>query len=381
MTDSNGGDGPDRDPPPSARSDDGRDADDAASEDVDAGEGGSDEDGSDPNSGADERSVDAEQASAGGDEASSDGETASADGDKASAGGDEAPADGNPGVEGDGSVEPNGGESANPGGVARTTAADKPAPEADASAEQPIPDPSANPIGWFRRTDNEAVIVFKDVASSVGIVLVIGLVLFGISGVWPPLVAIESGSMNPHMQKGDLVFIMEEDRLTPDAAVEGTGVVTYQQGKEAGYRTFGSYGDVIVFQPNGGSDTPIIHRAMFYVEEGENWYEKANKSHIQADSCEEINACSAPHSGFVTKGDNPRTNQQYDQVDRYQVVKPEWIQGTAEVRLPWLGCIRLEFSGTASCRPLFGTAQPASPGMIGDQPTVSARTAIAAPRS
>jgi len=331
MTDSNGGDGPDRDPPPSDRPGDERPPDG----DIPDGGDGNHTDGGDGNH--------------------TDGE--------------------------DGNVEPNGGESANPGGVGGATATDKPAPEADASAGQPIPDPSENPIGWFRRTDNEAVIVFKDVASSVGIVLVIGLVLFGISGVWPPLVAIESGSMNPHMQKGDLVFIMEEDRLAPDAAVEGTGVVTYQQGKEAGYRTFGSYGDVIVFQPNGGSGTPIIHRAMFYVEEGENWYEKANKSHIRADSCEEINACSAPHSGFVTKGDNPRTNQQYDQVDRYQVVKPEWIQGTAEVRLPWLGCIRLEFSGTASCRPLFGTAQPASPGMIGDQPSLSSRTAITATQS
>jgi len=357
MTDSNGGDGADRDPPPSGRSGDSRAADDAASEDVDAGEDGSDEAGSEPNSGVDEQSVDAEQASTEGDSAS---------------------VSGNPVGEGDGGVEPNGGGPAGPDGVGEAAAADRPAPETDASTRKPVPDPSENPIGWFRRTDNEAVIVFKDVASSVGIVLVIGLVLFGVSGVWPPLVAIESGSMNPHMQKGDLVFIMEEDRLEPEAAVEGTGVVTYQQGKEAGYRTFGSYGDVIVFQPNGQSTTPIIHRAMFYVEEGENWYEKANKSNINADSCEDINACSAEHAGFVTKGDNPRTNQQYDQVDRYQIVKPEWIQGTAEVRLPWLGCIRLEFSGTASCRPLFGTAQPASPGMIGEQPAISSRTAIAA---
>ena len=378
MTDSNGGDGPDRDPPPSGRSGDGRAADDAAEDDSN---------GAGPNSGVDERSVDDEPASADGNEVSDGENEASGDETEVSTDETEVSADETEGSAAedrsdgtDGSVEPNGGGPASPDGVGEAAAADKPAPEADANAGTPVPDPSENPIGWFRRTDNEAVIVFKDVASSVGIVLVIGLVLFGVSGVWPPLVAIESGSMNPHMQKGDLVFIMEEDRLEPDAAVAGTGVVTYQQGKEAGYRTFGSYGDVIVFQPNGQSTTPIIHRAMFYVEEGENWYEKANKSNINADSCEEINACSAEHAGFVTKGDNPRTNQQYDQVDRYQIVKPEWIQGTAEVRLPWLGCIRLEFSGTASCRPLFGTAQPVSPGAIGDQPVLSSRTAVAASR-
>jgi len=366
MTDSNGGDGPDRDPPPSGHSDDGRAADDGRTADDADAEDDADGNGAGPGSGVDEQSVDTEPRSG-------NAEPASDDGDEATAGEDSD-------VDPNGSVEPNGG-SASPDGVGEAAAADKPAPEADATAVQPVPDPSENPIGWFRRTDNEAVIVFKDVASSVGIVVVIGLVLFGVSGVWPPLVAIESASMNPHMEKGDLVFIMEEDRLEPDAAVDGTGVVTYQQGKEAGYKTFGSYGDVIVFQPNGGTDTPIIHRAMFYVEEGENWYEKADKDHIDADSCEEIDACSADHSGFVTKGDNPQTNRQYDQVDRYQIVKPEWIKGTAEVRLPWLGCIRLEFSGTASCRPLFGTAQPVSPGSVVDQPTLSGRTAIAAPRS
>ncbi|SNZ14898.1 signal peptidase, endoplasmic reticulum-type [Natronoarchaeum philippinense] len=332
MTDSHDGDGSDSDPPPSGSRREERAAGPAAEPDDAAPEAQSDD--SSPTA------------------ADSDGDEGAPD-----SGIDESPATGaeDPPASDDASAAD--GEAASPA----------PTPESGTHADQSVPAPSEDPIGWFRQTDSEAVIVFKDVASSVGIVLVIGLLLFGISGVWPPLVAIESGSMNPHMQKGDLVFIMQEDRLTPDAAVEGTGIVTYQQGKETGYSTFGSYGDVIVFQPNGQDRTPIIHRAMFYVEEGENWYEKANESHIEADSCEEINACSAPHSGFVTKGDNPQTNQQYDQVNQYQIVKPEWIQGTAEVRIPWLGCIRLEFSGTASCGSLFGMSQ---------SPTVDAGQAI-----
>jgi len=32
--------------------------------------------------------------------------------------------------------------------------------------------------------------------------------------------------MQPNMQKGDLIFVVEEGRFSGDAAVEGTGVVT-----------------------------------------------------------------------------------------------------------------------------------------------------------
>lgn len=207
-----------------------------------------------------------------------------------------------------------------------------------------VPAPSENPVGWFFNTKNGSVLLFKDIASSIAIVAVIGLVLFAISGVWPPLVAIESGSMEPHMQKGDLVFLMENERLASSEAV-AAGVVTHEVGQETGYTKFGDHGDVIIFRPDGQERTPIIHRAHLYVEEGENWYDRADEQYMQADSCDDLRSCPAPHSGFVTKGDNPTTNRHYDQDNRYQIVKPEWVEGTAEVRVPYLGCIRLEFSG------------------------------------
>src|SRR6056297_959218 len=105
----------------------------------------------------------------------------------------------------------------------------------------------------FRNSDNGVVVFVREMLSSAGIVIAIGLVLFAISGVWPPMVAIESGSMEPHMVKGDLVFIMEEGRLAPAAAHADTGVVTYKNGKQAGYKKFESYGDVIVYKPDGKS--------------------------------------------------------------------------------------------------------------------------------
>ena len=37
-------------------------------------------------------------------------------------------------------------------------------------------------------------------------IFLIGGILFGVSGAWPPLVAIESESMEPNLHQGDLVF-------------------------------------------------------------------------------------------------------------------------------------------------------------------------------
>lgn len=200
-------------------------------------------------------------------------------------------------------------------------------------------------VSWFRSTDHEAVVYAREMLTSVGGVLAVGLLLFAISGVWPPMVAIESSSMEPHMGVGDLVFVMDEHRLAPDYAHAETGVVTYQTGKERGYTKFREPGDVIIYKPNGQGGTPIIHRARFWVSAGENWYDRADPKHIgSADNCKELEHCPAPHGGFITKGDNPATNQQYDQVNGISVggpVKPEWVVGTAELRIPVLGYVKL----------------------------------------
>jgi signal peptidase len=200
------------------------------------------------------------------------------------------------------------------------------------------PDDADEPGSW--------VVVFDLVSSAGAVVLVAGL-LFAISGIWPPLVAIESGSMEPHIQTNDLVFVMNEGRFAGPGSHGDTGVVTARAGARTGYVSFEQHGDVIVYAPDGNARvTPIIHRAMFWVEDGENWYDEANERYIGgADNCEELANCPADHSGFVTKGD---WNQQYDQVGRDPLsgpVKPAWIVGTAEARVPWLGQIRLRIGG------------------------------------
>ncbi|MFD1633289.1 S26 family signal peptidase [Haloplanus ruber] len=189
-------------------------------------------------------------------------------------------------------------------------------------------------------------LVVRETALSVGAVVAIGLLLFALSGVWPPMVAVESGSMEPHMHKGDLVFITDTGRFTPDAAHEGSGVVPRSAGREVGYWKFGAHGSVIVYDEPGGAGPPVIHRAQFWVDEGENWYDRANPDYVVGDNCVETPNCPAPHAGFVTKGDANRRYDQVNGISRSGPVKPSWIVGTARVRIPYLGWVRLGVSGT-----------------------------------
>ena len=243
-------------------------------------------------------------------------------------------------------------------------------------------DSDDNPSGllewfqWFRTTDRVSVIYLRDILTSVMIVLAIGAVLFTVSGVWPPMVAVESGSMEPNMERGDLIFLIDNERFTPDEAVvvggASTGVVPADVAESTDRTKFGSHGDVIVFRPNGNAgQIPIIHRAMFFVEEDEDWYDRADPAAVGgADDCSELHHCPAPHAGFITKGDNQRTNANYDQASRLSApVRPGWIVGTAELRVPYLGHVRLLFSTVTV--PSVETVEAASDGGYHSNPALT----------
>lgn len=227
-------------------------------------------------------------------------------------------------------------------------------------------------VRWFFGTDDDSVVLVRDVLSSVAIVAVIGLLLFGVSGVWPPLVAVESGSMEPNMEVGDLIFVVADDRFVDDEATGDTGIVTQENGDD--HQKFGEGGDVVVFEPDGQAhQTPVIHRAHFWVEEGENWVDtKAEPEYLDGASCDQLRTCPATHDGFVTKGD---ANPYYDQYQRgganTDVVRPGWITGKASFRIPWLGYVRLAFDS------IMGGVLAPQPGLE----TVAGATGTGAPLS
>jgi len=261
---------------------------------------------------------------------------------------------------GDSQGETVGQRDSNGGFAPRDTGANR--PQSDRSAKTPSPNqstadeaPAQRPVSDPRHRDRPTaepddeevsgwLLVSRDVVITVLAVALIGGYLFAVSGVWPPMVAIESGSMEPNMNVNDMVFVMDNDRFGPAAAHGETGVVTAQAGAAVDYTRYGKSGDVIIFEPGGDEDaTPIIHRAMLWVEDGERWYDRANESYVgAADSCAELSACPAPHAGFITKGD---ANSGYDQASlggSNDPVKPDWVVGTAEIRVPRLGWFRLQ---------------------------------------
>jgi len=126
-------------------------------------------------------------------------------------------------------------------------------------------------------------------------------------GVWTPMVAVESGSMYPNMKVGDNIVIQGASR---------TDVVTWEEGAADNYTTFKNPGNVILYRPYGKDKltltdqaahvllrrpyppdkaTPVIHRAMRWVDEGEPMWEGGP---------------AAPFAGYITKGDN---NSEIDQ--------------------------------------------------------------------
>ncbi|RXE56843.1 phosphohydrolase [Methanoculleus taiwanensis] len=180
-------------------------------------------------------------------------------------------------------------------------------------------------IRRLRTSTHPAASLARDLVWVVAVVGGIALLLYLVAGTWPAVVTIESESMVPHMNVGDLVLVVDEDRYGQ--------LTTWTEGNRTGYTSFGDYGDVIIYRPNGAEDVhPIIHRAMAYADEKS--IAGSPLAQYYAD----------PHGGYITKGDN---NPVIDQGTYFQgigVVEPvrkEWIVGKALFAVPLIGYIPL----------------------------------------
>ncbi len=190
--------------------------------------------------------------------------------------------------------------------------------------------PLGESIRKFKESDSFWIGLLRDFLFVASVVAVFSSVSYIALGLWTPMVAVESGSMIPHIKIGDIIFV---------ESIHRADVTTYETGKNTNYISFGDYGDVILYRPYGREGvTPIIHRARYYVEKGEPMW---------------TGGPPAPHAGYITKGDNSKTNPSFDQqgsISYNQPVKKEWVIGIARfTRLPLLGCVSLIPRGNFAC--------------------------------
>ncbi|HOT03617.1 MAG TPA: S26 family signal peptidase [Methanolinea sp.] len=233
----------------------------------------------------------------------------------------------------------------------------------------------------FKTSGNPWVSLARELVWVAAVVGGIALALFLVSGTWPAVVTIESESMVPHMQVGDLVFVVSADRFGD--------LQSWASGKEVGYQKYGDYGDVLIYRPNDAPNPPvyipflttgvhpIIHRAMDRISAGEkipkyyNLYRGQvtpvryvpatiqNNSLVLEDGTIVTPENADPengylvetslittHPGYITKGDNNLVSDQGGYLSSVpgQIIMPvkdEWIVGKALFSIPFLGYLPL----------------------------------------
>ena len=235
--------------------------------------------------------------------------------------------------------------------------------------------------------DRGAVQTVIDALIALALVGGIFLAMFGFSGIWPPLVVVESKSMQ-HSQTDSFIGTMDTGDLVMNKKVEAVSeVVTYLAGKESNYTAFGSYGDVVIYWRDGDrSITPIIHRVVLYLEAigdvgfrapdleyltrdvdynfsnpGDMWDHMTGDLKLFHYGYNDIDLDipistmigyahirgAALHDGFITKGDfNQEVDQRLGITKNREPVPFDWIIGKAVGEIPWVGVIKLWFTNT-----------------------------------
>ncbi len=243
----------------------------------------------------------------------------------------------------------------------------------------------------------QAVLFARDLAVAFLILAIVMGLLVAYTRVWPPMVVIESESMQ-HSDTESFVGVIDTGDLVLVQAVGGASdVVTYVEGRHSGHETYSNFGDVIIFhRPFAStSSTPIIHRAMVYVVNnsaggadvpallgrpaGVEWtgiwfgnntaattplglrsltIKDVRSWDLQAGARKDItyDLSAVTIAGFLTKGDH---NQMVDLWGAPVAVNR--VVGKARGELPWFGLIKLTLAaGQTGCCPR-GWGDPGAP--------------------
>ncbi len=111
------------------------------------------------------------------------------------------------------------------------------------------------------------ILLGRDIAVAVLVVLIVFGIIFLYTQNWPPEVVVESRSMQHSDTESSIGVIDTGDIVLVQVAPEKTNVVTWVEGRAIGHSTYSDFGDVIVYRPpTNPSDTPWIHRAILYLE-------------------------------------------------------------------------------------------------------------------
>lgn len=217
------------------------------------------------------------------------------------------------------------------------------------------------------------------------VVFVVAAIFVGItvaSGVQPPQTVVISESMqhgpNPEgygsrlgiIDTGDMIILKSKDKVN---------IQSYVDGYNTGYTSFGSYGNVIIYNQGTTSD-PIIHRAILWLDyNGDGtWSAPSLKDYpnnlwyclvgaTMSNDYESLSgtlymlafgsqtridlnvlASKTPESGFLTKGDNNPVFDQTTSIANYRLVTEEQIKSVAWIELPWIGSFKMIFNGQLS---------------------------------
>lgn len=138
--------------------------------------------------------------------------------------------------------------------------------------------------------------------------IIICFVIFKlIFGLFFPIFVIQSESMKPYLDVGDVVFIKNKS------------IDEYNNGCIIVYYPYGNY-----------KITPVIHRISYYIYKGELMWPFGPI---------------AQHSGFITKGDNNLLNKKLDQQSNICTVpiKYNWVIGSKKIVIKYVGKFRLYF--------------------------------------
>ena len=246
----------------------------------------------------------------------------------------------------------------------------------------------------------------RELVLAAGMITLLVLAMWAHTGSMPPLVVVESNSMQ-HDSNGEIGTIDAGDLILVHSP-EDNRIITFAEATDPksdyyGYESLGMEGDVIIYERNGESDsTPIIHRALFKISIGESlpaenqdgceggvfwnglcitsWSvpgsDQVNVKEINLVfdgvntgkySCGGIAAqhgsewfsvenYSPMNPGYITLGDNNDCNDDQGVFEFAQglssihsgMIRPvqeDWVIGISGAEIPWLGTVKLMVSG------------------------------------